>query len=152
MSELNVKIVRLEPMRVASTQGFGQGPEEQATNKMHAWLTKKGWINDLQAHRFFGFNNPDPSPGSPNYGYELWVTVGKDVEPDEDVRIKDFHGGLYAVTHCKLPVITDTWKKLIVWREGSGYKPATHQWLEECQNQFAAFEDMEFDIYLPIAE
>ena len=29
MSELSVKIVRLEPMRVASTQGFGQGPEER---------------------------------------------------------------------------------------------------------------------------
>lgn len=152
MSEIEVKIVKLEPLRVASVQGFGQNPEEQATSKLHHWLTKKGWINDLGAHRFFGFNNPEPSPGSPNYGYELWVTVPDDVEPDDDVRIKSFGGGLYAVTHCKLPVITPTWKQLVIWREGSGYKAASHQWLEECHNQFAAFEDMEFDIYLPIAE
>lgn len=77
---IEVKIVRLEPLRVASVQGFGQNPEEQATSQLHAWLTKKGWINDLGAHRFFGFNNPDPSPCSLNYGYELWVTGSRGAE------------------------------------------------------------------------
>jgi DNA gyrase inhibitor GyrI len=152
MSELNVKIVRLENLRVASTQGFGQGPENQAWEKMCAFLELQGWMADLKTHRFFGFNNPEPTPASPNYGYEQWVTIGPDVEPRGDTRIKTFHGGLYAVTYCMLPVITDTWKKLIVWREGSGYKPASHQWLEECLTPFVPYEDMAFDIYLPITE
>ncbi len=33
MNELEVRIVRLEPMRVASAQGFGQNPEEIAWSK-----------------------------------------------------------------------------------------------------------------------
>jgi DNA gyrase inhibitor GyrI len=152
MSELNVRIVRLEPMRVASAQGFGQRPEDQAWNKMKAFLEQQGWLAGLKARRFFGFNNPSPTPASPNYGYEQWVTLSPDVVPQGDVRVKSFAGGLYAVTHCKLTVITDTWKKMVVWREGSGYKPATHQWLEECLTPFAPEEESEFDIYLPITE
>jgi DNA gyrase inhibitor GyrI len=150
MSDLNVKIVKLEPLRVASVQGFGQGPEKQAWEKMGAFLEQQGLMTDLKTHRFFGFNNPEPTPASPNYGYEQWVTIGPDVLPQGDVRIKSFAGGLYAVTHCQLLVITDTWKKLIIWREGSGYKPASHQWLEECLTPFASDEEMELDIYLPI--
>ena len=152
MSELNVKIVKLEPMRMISTYGFGQRPEDQAWDKLRAWLEQKGLMPDLKAHRFFGFNNPSPAPGSPNYGYEQWMTVGPEVVPEGDVRVKSFYGGLYAVTRCNLPVITETWKKLVVWREGSAYRPATHQWLEECLAPFIPLEDMEFDIYLPIME
>jgi DNA gyrase inhibitor GyrI len=152
MSELNVKIIRLEGMRVASVQGFGSGPEKQAWEKMRVFLAQQGWLADLKAHRFFGFNNPEPTPASPNYGYEQWITVGSEVMPQGDVRVKSFAGGLYAVTRCMLPIITDTWKKLVVWREGSGYKPASHQWLEECLNPFVPDEDMQLDLYLPITE
>jgi DNA gyrase inhibitor GyrI len=153
MSELNVRIVKLEPMRVASVQGFGAGPENQAWAKLHAWAGKKGYMADLKSHRFFGFNNPEPAPGSPNYGYEQWMTVTLEVEPDGDARIKTFHGGLYAVTSCKLGKITETWKKLVLWREGSRYKRGHHQWLEECLAPFTNTGDEEpFDIYLPIVE
>jgi hypothetical protein len=81
MSELNVRIVKLEPMRVASVQGFGAGPEHQAWAKLQAWAERKGYIADLKSHRFFGSNNPEPSSGSPNYGYEQWMTVTLEVEP-----------------------------------------------------------------------
>jgi DNA gyrase inhibitor GyrI len=153
MNELHIRIVKLEPMRAASTHGFGAGPEHKAWEKMRAFMQQKGYMNDLKAHRFFGFNNPDPSPGSPNYGYEQWITVTPDVEPEGDVRVKSYGGGLYAVAHCQLSHITETWKQLIVWREGSRYKPAHHQWLEECLTPFYEPEgDIAFDIYLPIAE
>jgi DNA gyrase inhibitor GyrI len=152
MSELNVRIVKLEPMRVVSTAGFGQGPEGQAWDKLQAWLEKKGLMGEIKARRFFGFNNPEPSPGSPNYGYEQWMEVGPEVEPEGDVRVKSFSGGMYAVTRTSLAEITPTWKQLVLWREGSKYRPARHQWLEECLTPFAPFEAMQFDIYLPIAE
>jgi DNA gyrase inhibitor GyrI len=42
MEDLNVKIVELPPMRVASTLGFGTGPEEIAWNRMTAWAKQKG--------------------------------------------------------------------------------------------------------------
>ena len=85
MSELEVRIVQLEPMRVASAYGFGESPEDVAWTKLKTWM-KETLINP-EEHRFFGFNNPNPSPGSPKYGYEQWITVGPEVEPTDDLRI-----------------------------------------------------------------
>jgi DNA gyrase inhibitor GyrI len=110
MSELDVRIVRLEPLRVASAHGFGPSPEEEAGNKMLAFMVARGI--DFKDVRWLGFNNPCPTPGSPNYGYDVWITVGPDVEGEGDVEIKDFAGGLYAVTRFKdLENIGDVWKQ-----------------------------------------
>ena len=100
MSELDVKIVKLEPMCVASFHGFGNEPEMIAWEKMSNWAKAKGMKDG--SFRIFGFNNPDPTPGSPNYGYEFWITVGEDVESDGEAEVKAFPGGLYAVSHCEV--------------------------------------------------
>jgi hypothetical protein len=42
MSELEIRIVELEPMRVASVYGFGESPELQAWEKLIAWAGPKG--------------------------------------------------------------------------------------------------------------
>src|SRR5512137_1602722 len=97
MSDLDVRIVTLQPVRVDSFHGFGTGPETIAWSKLEAWATAKGFMGDLVQHRIFGFNNPDPSPGSPNYGYEFWMVVGPQVQPEPGVPVKEFAGGLYAV-------------------------------------------------------
>jgi DNA gyrase inhibitor GyrI len=123
MNEFDVRIVKLEPMRVASALGFG-------------------------------FNNPDPSPGNPNYGYELWLTVTPDVVPAGDIKIKDVLGGLYAVSRFQdLANIGRMWQRLVAWREESNYKAAHHQWLEELLTPAERPpEEYVFDIYLPIRE
>jgi len=150
MGELEVRIVRLEPLHVASALGYGESPEELAWKKILAWAKSEGLLEDLTAVRFFGFNNPDPSPASPNYGYEQWITVGPEVEAQGEIEIKDFSGGLYAVTRCQgIPSISATWKKLVAWLEDSPYERAHHQWLEEC---LPPLEDNVFDLYAPIAE
>jgi len=153
MSEIEVRIVTLEPMRVASAYGFGEQPEEQAWSKLLTWAKSQEY-EDLSQYRFFGFNNPNPSPGSPNYGYEQWMTVGPQVEGDDEIEIKDFQGGLYAVTRSQgLQNISENWQKLVVWREDSKYKEAHHQWLEECFTPLAErLEDFVFDLYAPIVE
>ena len=153
MSELEVRIIKLEPMRVASAYGFGEQPEYEAWEKILTWANSLG-ITDFEGYRFFGFNNPNPSPGNPNYGYEQWMTVDADAQPGEGIEIKEFPGGLYAVTRCEgLQHITDIWKQLAVWREESKYKEAHHQWLEECFTpQAEKLEDYVFDLYAPIAE
>jgi DNA gyrase inhibitor GyrI len=151
MSSLEVDIVRLDPMRVAYTHGFGESPEPIAWDQLVAWMEEKGF--KFEDHLFFGFNNPDPSPGSPNYGYEQWMTVDAAVLPEGEVKVKDFAGGLYAVTRCKLPEIGAVWKRLAVWREDSPYQCAHHQWLEKAITPPSTpFEDMVLDLYLPIAE
>jgi DNA gyrase inhibitor GyrI len=155
MSELEVRIVHLEPMRVAYALGFGSSPEPIAWGKILDFGKAKGLLEDLDKVRFFGFNNPDPSPGTPNYGYEQWMMVGEEIEPEGDVGIKDFPGGLYAVTRFKdLNKIGQVWKMLVVWQEDSKYKHGNHQWLEEQLSppDTPNFEDLVFDLYLPIAE
>ena len=161
MSELNVRIVKLEPLHVASFHGFGREPENQAWEKLTAWAQPKGYLEDLQNHRVFGFNNPNPSPGSPNYGYELWMVVGGDEKAEGDMEIKDFTGGLYAVGRCDEigdpgRDIPDAWQKLVHWREASSYRHGSHQWLEEHlpakkkSTVNTAGLDWMLDLYLPI--
>jgi DNA gyrase inhibitor GyrI len=152
MSEIEVRIVKLEPVRVASAYGFGEQPEYKAWDTLLSWVKSRG-IN-LQEQRFFGFNNPNPSPGSPNYGYEQWMTVSPEEKPTEGIEIKDYSGGLHAVTRCEgLQHIGDIWKQLAVWREDSKYQEAHHQWLEECFTPEAErLEDYVFDLYAPILE
>ena len=89
MLEIEVRIVNLEPMLVASAYGFGDQPETLAWTKILAWASSQDY-EDLGKQRFFGFNNPNPSPGSPNYGYEQWMTVGAEVVGSEDIEIKEF--------------------------------------------------------------
>jgi len=159
MSDIDVRIVALPPMRVASFWGFGPEPEGLAWEKLNAWARPRGMLEDADKHPLFGFNNPDPSPGSPNYGYEVWIQVESQVQPDGagEPRIEAFDGGLYAVTRCEVPkagfdVIGRTWKRLVAWREDSPYRCGAHQWLE--RSVPTARQDLEFvlDLYLPIAE
>ena len=154
MNEIEVRIVNLEPLRVASAYGFGRSPEYQAWEKLMAWAKPKGLFGGAHRPRIFGFNNPSPSPGSPNYGYEQWMTVDQDIEPAEGIEIKQFSGGLYAVARCEgVQHITETWKRLVLWREESKYQEASHQWVEECFTPEATrLEDYVFDLYAPITE
>jgi DNA gyrase inhibitor GyrI len=157
MSELNVRIVKLAPMRVASFWGFSESPETEAWEKLLAWATPRGLLENPEKHRLFGFNNPNPSAGSPNYGYEVWIVVDPDAEPEGNERILDFDGGLYAVTRCEVPqgqfdVIGETWKRLVAWREDGKYKCGTHQWLEESLPMDLPGLEFVLDLYLPIAE
>lgn len=158
MSDLDVRIVKLEPMHVASFLGFGPSPEELAWGELLPWAKEKGLLEDPKKHRLFGFNNPNPSAGSPNYGYEVWIVIDPDeVDPEEDVKVKDFEGGLYAVTECVVPkgffdVIGQTWKKLVAWREDSKYRCGSHQWLEESLPISPPDTEFVLDLYLPIAE
>ena len=104
----------------------------------------------------FGYNNPDPSPGSPNYGYDVWITVDETVQPEGEVRIIAFSGGLYAVTRVEVKNpgedIPRTWQKLVAWMEQSNYRHGNHQWLEESPNPVTTADAPAFtlDLYLPI--
>jgi DNA gyrase inhibitor GyrI len=156
VDELDVKIVELPPMRVARAHFYGTQPETGAFNKLLSWAREEGLLADGEAHRVFGFNNPDPSPGSPNYGYEFWMTVGPEVEGSDEIEIRSFAGGLYAVARCETEDqeerIGEGWQALIAWMEGSRYRPAHHQWLEEHIGDLEEDEPLILDLYCPIAE
>jgi DNA gyrase inhibitor GyrI len=152
MSENDVHIITLEPIHVASAHGFGTEPENIAWEKILAFVEEKG-LKDAAGTRYFGFNNPNPSPGSPNYGYEQWVTIAANVEASGDIEIKDFAGGLYAVMRCKgIENIGDIWQQLAAWLEQSSYRRGTHQWLEEgLTPPPMPIDEIILDLYMPIA-
>jgi effector-binding domain-containing protein len=154
MGEFEVKIVQMEPLRVASALGYGTNPEELAWNKILAFAEAKGI--DREAARFFGFNNPSPSPGSPNYGYEQWMTVGREVAAEGEITIKEIPARRYAVARCEgLSTIGQVWRDLVLWFEDSPYKKPPHWY--ECLEELLTppgipFDEYVFDLYLPIAE
>jgi effector-binding domain-containing protein len=155
MSELDVKIVKLEPMRAVSSYGFGPQPEGIAADKMIAFLKAKGLLAGYGSKiPHYGFNNPNPSSGSPNYGYEIWAVVPPDVEPEGDIRVVTFSGGLYAVTRFEnLENIGRVWGELVKWRENSPYQGASHQWLEHLLNPLESdLNKYVFELFLPIKE
>lgn len=162
MAELDVQVVTLEPLRLASVWGFGDSPEAEAWRQLEAWAEPRGLFANPEAHPIFGFNNPNPSADGAAYGYELWIGVDRATGPEADVRLVDFDGGLYAVTRCTVPVegydvIGETWQKLLAWRDANGYRRGGHQWLERSVriSQWQNLDDpgvaFEMDLYLPIA-
>jgi len=154
MSNHTVRIAELPSFRVASALGFGASPEGEAWEKIFRFLREKSLWKEMETLSYYGFNNPDPTPGSPNYGYEQWVRVPESIEGNEVVSIKLFGGGLYAVSRCEgIPNIFSAWKALFAWREDSAYLPGTHQWLEQWLNPTKGEqheEDMIMDLYIPI--
>ena len=137
MSEGQVRIVKLKPVRGARGWAFGPSPEENAWKLLEGWARPLGLLDAGSGNRCFGFNNPSPTEGSPNYGYEVWVTVGPDVEPGGGVTIGELTGGLYAAAPFEGDLenpgesIPTAWQKLDAWVHAHGYHHGAHQWLEE---------------------
>lgn len=136
MDEGKIEIRRLDPMRVASTHGFGANPEEVAWRKLVEWATPKGLLRDLTTHPIFGFNNPYPTPDNPRYGYEFWIKVGPETEPEGEVRIGEFLGGLYAVARCEAnghpeKNIPSGWQNLAEWCRNNNHPLGHHHALEK---------------------
>ena len=118
MSQLDVRVEKLPPMRVASLWGFGPQPEDIAWQKLRAWAGPRGLLDKPEEHPIFGFNNPNPSAGSPNYGYEaslggLRVKVRRDGQfweasyhgnPMLHNPIEKADGGRYSIG-CTCPTI-----------------------------------------------
>lgn len=157
-TDLDVLIITLEPMRVASVQAISKSPEGEAWGKMQAWAEEHGLLDNIEKHPVFGFNNPDPSPDKEEYGYEFWIKIGSEIQSEGDIKVKEFKGGLYAVTTTRLIVDPETniipaWKKLAEWvKKSSEYEFGAHQWLEKALNPRAPPEELVLDLYCPIKE
>jgi len=161
------RIVEVPPSKVVSFHAMGVflgDPEPKASEKMRAWAKQQKIFAGPHDHKVYGFNNPDPKfikekgeflvdKDNP-YGYEFWVTVDDDFDPGADVTVKQFHGGLYAVTSCKgVWELGKAWKELYTWvKESDAYKMASHQCLEHALNDELDGDKIEFDIYFPISK
>lgn len=157
MSENTIRIVTLPPLRVASFHSFGAQPEHAAWEALQAWAAPRGLLGQPDQHPIYGFNNPSPAPGSPNYGYEFWLVLGADQAVEPEIHVKDFPGGMYAVGHwdgSDAPEngIPRAWERLSHWQEHSRYHMGTHQWLEEHLDNPDQPAGFRLNLYLPVSE
>jgi len=151
---LDVRIERLPPMRVAWVCSVGGSPEQDAWRQLRAWAGPAGLLADPIAHPVFGFNNPAAAAGVPEYGYELWIGVDAEHQPPEPIGVKQFEGGVYAVTSCTLgPQMPERWKALLRWVHSSQHRwrRTTHE-LEHLVDPLAAPEAMTVELCLPVEE
>jgi AraC family transcriptional regulator len=158
LENLDIRFICLPALRVVSFYAFSSSPETQAWGKTVTWAKEHNCWHEAPTIRVFGFNNPDPSVGSPNYGYEYWLTIGPNVQTDTDTGVKEFSGGKYAVLRCEVSgnpwdIIPTAWNELVRWRESSHYKLGNHQCLEEHLTRFDSIDQgFILDLYLPITE
>lgn len=154
MRDLHVRLESLEPMRVAAVHVISPTPEADALRRLRAWADARDPAR-LAVGRLFGFNHPSPPPGHRDYGYELWLEVDSATPPDPAIVLKDFPGGLYAATTCRLQgdpagTIGEVWRKLWAWTQAGDYRwRHTHE-LEHPLNPLAAAADLVLDLFLPV--
>lgn len=150
MENMEVKIIKLEPMIVANFYAFGENPEDKALQKLNDWAKPKGLLNDLKNHPISGFNNPPPLDQGQKYGYEFWIKVDPKIEPEEDMRISFYRGGNLAASQCTgVNKIHDTWMALSKWCKINNFKTGVHQGLEKYISGSSP-ENLVLELYCPI--
>ncbi len=157
MDTLEVEIRVLPPMRVASAQVTSATPERDAWARLEPWARAAGLLHDPASRPVFGFNNPPPEPGQPLYGYEFWIRVEGSPTLPEGLELKEFPGGRFAVTPCRLHgdsrgSVPEVWRQLLDWVHHSPYAwRHTHE-LERLCNPGADEEEILLELLLPIEE
>lgn len=152
---LTVNFKRLKKMRVVSFHAISKSPEMEAISKLTNWAEKNQIPIDNVNHPTFGFNNPSPTPGKDEYGYEIWLKVDSDFKSDDDeIVIKDIPGAYYAVTTSwQLSTISRDWKNLVRWAKEHEYDIRKDiPCLERAHVQGVSEDELVLDLYLPIKE
>ncbi len=151
MNEIPVRIEKLEAMTLICFNGFGTEPETQALELLHQWAKAHD-----QHGRIFGYNNPDPSEGSPNYGYDACMVVDAETQVVEGARIRHMEEGLFAALLCPVKKpwvdIPGSWRRLVHWADANDYSFDSYQCYEEHLPNDNNDPDVLFtlDLFLPI--
>ncbi|BCZ46789.1 hypothetical protein psyc5s11_28560 [Clostridium gelidum] len=158
----DIKVLKkLETMRVAYYCYYGKHSEDNAFTVMREWINKTGMNINEQKLRIWGFDNPSPSEGHDEYGYEVCITIDEDIDVNDDkIKTKFLDGGLYAVIGVKPDEngeigyeIMKAWKRFNNWLTDSKYIYGGHQWLEEHLGFDDNFNHIGgVDLYMPIME
>ena len=144
--EPEVRIERLGPLRAARAHILSETPEEDVWKRIKAWAKPKGLLEEGVGTRIFGRNtyptdNPEP------HGYELFITVGPDIEPEDDIKIMEIPGGLYAALRFKnLNKIREAWDYLWNWINESryehiGWKKLENGWVNGLEEHLNWYEN-----------
>lgn len=156
-----VRLIRLPKMTFACARAMSKSPEDDCWKIINEFVVKNDLLNQ-PGFRHFGFNDPDPQAGKQEYGYQMWVAIGKDTVVEEPMWKLDFDGGMYAGLVTTMDVIGDRWKKLWQWSTNNeeyevDWNPASNRLcLEECMDYITfndptiPFEKKQLDLLTPI--
>jgi len=155
----DIKVLKvLDPFDVASYTAYSQTPENDAFTVLKEWATKNRLLTGKENYRIFGFDVPNSMQEDGLYGYEVWITVPDDyVIHDNQIVLKKFNGGLYAVTSTTIGEIASTWDRFREWLKLSKYEMGCHQCLEEHLpfedwGDFHSQKEIKIDLYMPLQE
>lgn len=152
-----IRIVKIKTIRVAINNAMSKTPEMDASNGLIAWVKPRGLLKDPSTYFRFGRNNPPPSSdsviGEEVYGYDAMITIGLDIEIEDEIQTEEISGGLFAVVRTNLTNIGKMWEYLYNWVKQSKYTIADHG-LEEVlgESDEKKPEKMLLDLWLPIKE
>ena len=149
---LQVHFETLPPMRIVSFHVISKTPENDASKKMQKWMKENNIFFDSDSHPTFGFDNPKPTRGKEEYGYEFWLKVDDDFEPKDDVKVKDIPSFQYVVTTSwRLTDVGRDWKHLDRWIKEHNYEIIRDTpCLERAHISGVAEEELILDLMVPI--
>ncbi len=153
---MDVRMVTLDPMWVASVRVTGESPERDAVAKICEWAAGKGFLAETARHPIYGFDNPPFGRRGGPRGYEVWIRIDREGDADQAVDLKRFDGGRYAVMRCvvhgdPMAEIPAAWGHLAEWVRAQGHKLGPHQSLEMHIDPAAAGSKFVIDLYCPVA-
>lgn len=148
-----VRVETLAPARTARFHAFSATPEDDAWNKVKTWAEPRGLLREDMKTRVFGRNNPPPSPGKEEYGYEFFIELEPRIEPGADVETVEINAGPCAVVACLgVENLPEAWRRIYQWVHDSNYEVADHGLEQNLTPNEVAVSRLAFDLWLPIKE
>jgi len=154
-SRMDVQIREVPKMRVAFVRHVGPYIEVHA-----AWAKLCGWAGPHglfgpQA-KMLGVCHDDPEVTPPDkIRYDACITVGEEVQPEDDIGVQEVGGGEYATTlhHGPYERLAQTYAELCgQWLPSTGREVRSGPSIEMYQNspQDTAPEDLRTEVYVPL--
>lgn len=158
---MEIRLERLETMRVAHVHVLSETPEEDAWEKMVAWAKPRGLLEYGSGTRVFG-RNTYPTDAPEPHGYEFFLTLVTDIEAEGEIDIQEIEGGLYAVLRFEdIEKIRDAWGQLWNWikeseHEHIGWRNGEHGWYDGFEEHLNPLEKSQhkwiFDLWVQLKE
>ncbi len=97
---MEMRIEKIEPMRVACIRHLG--PYEncgKAWERLFVWAGKRQLVGAETVSIGVSYDDPETTPPE-KIRYDACITVGSDVESEDEVKVMEIGGGEYAkITH-----------------------------------------------------
>lgn len=118
LNDKDVRIVYLPPATIAAYRYEGESPEWHVAKVIDRFVQSYNLVENKPDLRHFGFNSPNPKDETGYHGYEMFVTIPRDMDIPAPLVKKSFAGGVYAAHMIPMGAF-DEWELLSNWLEGS---------------------------------